>query len=229
MNKTLREMGRKGSGYGYGTSAKALSRALELQARALRAVRLPGMASAPRAALSPWTVDRDEDLDQNTKLKLEALEAIGSSKEDSASFQTLKEIVLNRSAHPRLRTEAMEQLVDFKKYDPLPVFLEVAKSDTGSEIQNAAIDYIGMLTKDKNRSVETLIELFYAIPADHSEQRENIFYSIAEVGNDRAVDFLAKIAKTDQKYDLRSQAIYYLGSIGNDRAKSALYEILREK
>jgi HEAT repeat protein len=86
-----------------------------------------------------------------------------------------------------------------------------------------------MLTQDKNRSVETLIELFYAIPDSRAEQRGNVFYSIAEVGNDRAVDFLAKIAQSRGKYDLRSDAVYYLGSIGSERARTALYEILKEK
>ncbi len=233
--RTLNRMvhGKAMRGYSYsfgkGAAARSLSRAMEEQGRTLRAIRLPSSARAPRATLAPGFFRSDEDLDEETRLKLEALEALGSENEDSASFRALREIVLDRSKKSRLRTAAMEQLVDFKKFDPLPVFLEVAKGDTGQEVQNSAIDYIGMLTKDKNRSVETLIELFYAIPESRADQRENIFYSIAEVGNDRAVDFLAKIAQTDEKYDLRREAVYYLGSIGSGRARSALVEILRQR
>jgi HEAT repeat protein len=231
LGSTLRSRGVKGYVYSSGNPPvlRSLNRALTLQSRALRAVRLPDMAHTPRAELAPGLFEREEDLDQETRLKLEALEALGSSKQDSAAFRALKDVALDRSANRRLRTAAMEQLVDFEAYDPLPVYLEVAKKDTGLEIQSAAIDYIGMLTKDKDRSVETLIELFYAIPNNRAEQRGNVFYSIAEVGNDRAVDFLAKIAQAHEQYNLRSEAIYYLGSIGNERSRAALYQILREK
>ncbi|HZY10131.1 MAG TPA: HEAT repeat domain-containing protein, partial [Bacteroidota bacterium] len=168
------------------------------------------------------------ELNKDTQLKMEALHALGE-KEDSDTYQTLKEIVLNKSQHKELRITAMMKLVDFKKNDPLPIFLEVAKNDTSEEIQNNAIDFIGMRTKDKNRSVEILIELFNAVPERRKEQREVIFYSIAEIGNDNAVDFLTKVARTNEDYDLRLNAIHYLGSIGSKKSRTALYEILREK
>jgi len=217
--------------FGTAPAARRLSQALRLQSRTLNAIRLPkGVGTAvPVPSLAPGWNDRDDELDQETRLKLEALEALGSGKQESTSFRALRDIVLDRSQHAKLRMAAMEGLVDFKKYDVLPVFLEAAKKDTSQQIQNAAIDYIGMLTNDKNRSVETLIELFDVIPHSRNDQRENIFYSIAEVGNERAVDFLAKVARTHDNYDLRREAVYYLGSIGSDRARTALYEILQGK
>src|ERR1041384_1106251 len=149
-----------GYSYSFGKgSARNLSRALEEQGRTLRSIRLPSSAHAPRAILAPGFFRSDEDLDEETKLKLEALEALGSENEDSASFRALREIVLDRSKKSRLRTAAMEQLVDFKKFDPLPVFLEGAKSDTGQEVQNSAIDYIGMLTKEEpfRRDIDRIV------------------------------------------------------------------------
>jgi len=207
-------------------STRTLSHALRLQSRALNSIRLPRF---PAAALAPGRIDGNDELDPETRLKMEALEALGSGKQDSTSFRALRDIALDRSQNPKLRIAAMEGLIDFKKYDVLPLFLEAAKKDTSREIQNAAIDYIGMLTNDKNRSVETLIELFDVIPHSRNDQRENVFYSIAEVGNERAVDFLAKVARTHENYDLRREAVYYLGSIGSDRARAALYEILQGK
>jgi tetratricopeptide (TPR) repeat protein len=218
--------------YGTAPAARQLSQALRLQSRTLNAIRLPRTlvgTPVPMPEMAPGWNDRDDDLDQETRLKMEALEELGSGKQDSTAFRALRDIVLDRSQNPRLRMAAMEGLVDFKKYDVLPVFLEAAKKDTSQEIQNAAIDNIGMLTNDKNRSVETLIELFDVIPRSRNDQRENVFYSIAEVGNERAVDFLAKVARTHENYDLRREAVYYLGSIGSDHARAALYEILQGK
>ena len=74
-----------------------------------------------------------------------------------------------------------------------------------------------------------LVDLFNAIPKDRTEQVQTIFYSIAEVGNDKAVDFLTTIGLGYDDYELRRDAVYYLGNIGGERARAALYEILRGK
>ncbi|HET6273896.1 MAG TPA: HEAT repeat domain-containing protein, partial [Bacteroidota bacterium] len=75
----------------------------------------------------------------------------------------------------------------------------------------------------------TLVDLFYTLPKSRKEQTQTIFYAVAEVGNDRAVDFLTKVALSHDDYDLRSDAVYYLGSIGGEKARAALYQILRSK
>ncbi|MBI1807742.1 MAG: HEAT repeat domain-containing protein [Ignavibacteria bacterium] len=211
--------------YGFGPNQKIIERQLKNQLRAMAHMRLPGKSPPPFPGLNGL----GGDLDQETRLKMEALHALGETKEDSTAFRSFRDVAINTSNATDLRIAAMDELAQCKKYDPFPVFLEIAKNDTSEQIQTTAIDHIGMFTKDKNRSVETLIELFNAIPKNRTDQRQNIFYSIAEVGNDRAVDFLATIAKTYDNYDLRSTAVYYLGSIGTDRARAALYEILRGK
>ena len=145
------------------------------------------------------------------------------------SFQALKEVALDKSQSPRLREAALEVLTEYKKFDVVSVFLEIAKNDTSTRLQSSAVDYLTEHIKDKNRSVETLIELYHAIPKNRREQRESIFYSIAEVGNEKAIDFLATVAKSDNDYDMRREAIYYLGSIGNEKARTVLYDILKGK
>jgi HEAT repeat protein len=171
----------------------------------------------------------EEKLDPEARLKMDALSALGESKEDSLSFRTLREVALDRKQQRVLRETAMDALLEFRKFDVLPVFVEIAKEDTSASMQDAAISYIGQLSHNKNRSVETLSELFYAIPAYRMEQRLNVLGSIAEIGNEKAVDVLAKVARTNDRYEVRSEAVYYLGSIGSDRARAVLYELLRSK
>ena len=171
----------------------------------------------------------EEKLDPEVRLKMDALYALGDTKEDSISFRTLRDVAIDRTQPRELRQAAMDALSNFTQLDVLPVFLEVVKKDTNEEIQNVAIDYMGQLSKNKNRSVETLAELFHAIPEYRNEQRQTVLSSIAEIGNDKAVDFLANIARTHEDYDLRSDAIYYLGNIGGEKARSALYDILKGK
>ncbi len=193
-----------------------------------RPLRLPSMSmSIPSIAM--WSVNSDEKLDPETRVRLDALYAIGDTKEDETSFQTLKDVALDRSQNIRLREAAIEVLSDFKNFDVMPVFLDLAKKDTNERIQDVAIEFIGRTNKDKNKSVDALISLFNSIPGSQKNRLENILYTIADVGNDKAVDFLAGVARSHENYELRSDAVYYLGTIGGERARTALYQILRNK
>ena len=189
--------------------------------------------TVPRVSVIPYSslgaLAGEEPVDEKTRLKMDALYALGETREDSTSFQTLRDVAVDRTQPRQLRNAAMDALSEFKKFDVLPVFVDIAKTDTNEEIQAVAIDYIGQLSKNKNRSVEALSELFGSIPKHRHEQLETVLSSIAEIGNDKAVDFLAGVAKSHENYELRSQAVYYLGNIGGDKAREALYEVLKEK
>lgn len=206
-------------GYGFDRSMRRLQR----QLRGLT-------VAAPRPTPQPWGIfSSDEKLDPETKLKMDALYAIGETKEDSTSYKALRDVALDRSQPHQLREAAMDALSDFRKFDVLPIFIEVAKTDTSEYMQNTAIEFVGQHSRDKNRSVETLMELFSSIPQYREEQLGTVLYSIADIGNDKAVDFLAKVARTNENYNLRSDAVYYLGNIGGEKARTALYEILKAK
>ncbi len=185
------------------------------------AVRLPSMAL--------WETDREEKLDPATRVRLEALYAIGDTKEDETAFLTLKDVALDKGQSIRLRQAAIEVLADFRKFDVMPVFVELAKKDTNERIQDAAIEFIGHANKDKNKSVEALVALFNSMPKSRKEKLETVLYTIADVGNDKAVDFLSTVARTHENYELRSNAVYYLGTIGGEKARTALYQILKSK
>jgi tetratricopeptide (TPR) repeat protein len=169
----------------------------------------------------------EEKLDDATRLKMDALYALGEAKEDDNSFSTLRDVALDTRQVRPLREAAMDALSGFTKHDVVSVFVEIARKDTSADIQGFAIDYIGDHGTDKNQRVTVLDDLFRSLPKSRGEQRKSIVYTIADVGNDRAVDFLKKVALADEDYDLRRDAVYYLGSIGGESARSALYEILK--
>ncbi len=182
----------------------------------------------PHMAMGYYNMSH-EKLDEETQLQLEVLNALGDKRDDENSYSALKEVAIDSKQHRTLRVAAMDQLAEFKKPDPLPVFIEIAKKDTSEEIQNMAIDYIGSLSGNKNRSVETLSELFSAIPKYRISQLQAVLGSIAEIGNDKSVDFLGTVARSNDNYDLRRDAVYYLGGIGNEKARAVLLEILKTK
>jgi tetratricopeptide (TPR) repeat protein len=215
----------EGSSYAFTTAPRAMAidrsmRVLNRQMRRLKATPLPGMR---------WGGVLDEKEDPETQLKLDALAAIGEMKEDDKSFQTLRDIAVDPSQPRTLRYAAIDGLSSFTKHDVVGVYLDIAKRDTSEELQSVAIDYISQASGDKKRSVDVLIDLFKVVPEQREEQQQNVLYSIAEVGTDRAIDFLVTVARTHRKYELRSDAVYLLGNIGGERARTALYEILKGK
>jgi tetratricopeptide (TPR) repeat protein len=195
--------------------------------RADRAYRRVGVRVGPEGA---WTVVRiDEDLDQDTRLKMEALYALGDAQEDEESFTTLRGVALDLKQPQPLREAAMESLSGFERFDVATVFVEIAKNDTSPAVQSYAIDYIGELGEDGNEKVSILIDLFGSVPKERTDQRQTIFFTIADVGNDKAIDFLSSVATSKEDYDLRREAVYYLGSIGGVRARKALLQILNKR
>jgi hypothetical protein len=229
----------RSSGYGYDVtprldgSMRKLNqslRKLELTTpRALTMPRMPAPARAPRALWGGnlWLTS-DDTLDEKTKIKMDALYAIGDTKEDSVSYKTLRDVALDPKQPRELRMTALDALSEFKKFDVLPAFIQIATTDKDEEIQNSAINYISDLSGNKDRRVDALIKLFNMLPADKKNQQETIFYTIADIGNDKAVDFLISVAKASPNNELRRQAIYYLGNIGGEKARAALYDVLKE-
>ena len=230
-----------GYGYAYGRDAERSLRDMERKlrnisgtrmARALRVMpAVPGAPGAPMAwSVAPRLAGTDEEkLDPETELKVEALYAIGTAKPDDKGFKTLKDVALDFSAARPLREAALDALSNFKNYDLVPVYTEIARRDTSAAMRELAIDFITTSVRDKNKSVGILIDLYNASPNAPVEQRRSLFYFIANVGNDRAVDFLAAVAKTEKDFSLRREAVAYLGNIGSERARAALYSILEEK
>jgi hypothetical protein len=196
-----------------------------------RAPRAPRAPNAPTVAITghPYSTSfwgKEEKLDPDTQLKLDALYALGDGKEDEKSFESLKRIALDRKQPREMRIAALDIVSNYRKFDVMPLYTEIAKTDTAEEIQAYVIDYISSNSKDKNKSVQTLIDLFNSTPKGRIEQRRQIFFAIADVGNDKAIDFLGNVARTGDSYELRREAVFYLGTMGTEKARGVLLEIM---
>ncbi|MBI5020600.1 MAG: hypothetical protein HZB59_04125 [Ignavibacteriales bacterium] len=146
-------------------------------------------------------------------------------KESENNFRKLRKVVLDLNQPLDARETALMNLSAFKKIDVLPVFVDVAKRDTSEDIQFMVVDILS----NKEKSISVLINLFNNIPPGRKQQREMVFYRIAENGGEEAVDFLKDIALSNEENDFKNQAIYFLGSIGGSKSREALLEILNGK
>jgi len=164
--------------------------------------------------------------DPTERSKVLAIEAIG--KDRPGSLETLIELFKET---PKRRTQEQELLLnaiaDINSERAFQFIKEVATTHGNRDIRNMAIYQIGEMGNDE--SVETLSEMFNALPKQRKEQRETIMYSVANIGSDRAIDFLATVARTGDDEELRGNAIYYLTNIGGEKARTALYKVLERR
>jgi hypothetical protein len=186
------------------------------------------MFITPKAVLMPRVPDR-EALTPAVEVKIEALRALSHSPDDAAAFQKLRVIVTDNRQPEPVREVALESAARFRDPEVLPFLVTVARSDTSRDLQVLAVDLIGEHRAARNERVERLIDLYEDVPRNRMEQRRAIFYTIAGIGNDRAVDFLKAVAVSDENYDLRREAVFYLGGIGTEHARSALFDILKHE
>jgi outer membrane protein assembly factor BamD (BamD/ComL family) len=186
------------------------------------------MFISPNAIVKPRIPDR-EALSPAVEVKIEALRALGHAPETPAAFEKLRVIATDNRQPEPVREVALESAARFRDPEVLSFLVTVARSDSSRDLQVLAVDLIGEHRAAKNERVEKLITLYEDVPRDRQEQRKAIFYSIAGIGNDRAVDFLKTVAISDEDYDLRREAVFYLGGIGTERARAALFEILKDE
>jgi hypothetical protein len=150
---------------------------------------------------------------------------VGEMEENENNFRRLKKVVLDLSQPLDARETALMNLSAFKKINVVPILIDVAKQDTSEDMQFMVVDILN----NNEKPISVLINLFNNIPPVRKQQREMVFYRIAENGGDEAVDFLKKIAVSNEDVDLKNRAIYFLGSIGGPKAREALSKILNEK
>lgn len=218
--------------YSYGSSLAASARALRDAEREMRRVqwrlgRISG--TTPLPGLPGGRSHDDAKLDQKTRLRLTALQALSESANDKEAFATLKEVALDKSQPDIMRITAIESLEGFRKFDVVPVLVDIARTDPNDDIQVSAIYTIADAGGDKNKTVDALVTLFQSYPKEKEKQQQTALYAIADIGNDKAVDFLVKVATTNENYELRNDAVYYLGNIGSEKSRAALLQILRTK
>ena len=164
------------------------------------------------------------------KIRSTAIYQIGEMRKHGSDVSKfLMDIARDQKQNKNIRKSAFYALRNFTNIDVYKFYADLAKNDPDKEIQQSAIYHIGHNNKNKAGSMELLMQLFDQLPADRTHAQESCLYGIADIGGDKAVDFLIKVAKTHQDYKIREKAVYYLGNIGGDKARSALLEILQGK
>jgi tetratricopeptide (TPR) repeat protein len=183
--------------------------------------------SAPvRMHITGSGVDDDAEL----AIRIRALDAIVSGKHDDSTFTILRNLAVDPKQPVPVRHVALNSLAGFFQKDPGSVFLFVANRDTNETVQRIAIELFATSNRSRADRTEHLIAMFKRFENSkpgHGGALSTTLYALAAIGDDRATDFLARIARSNTNQTLRNDAVYYLGNIGTDRARQVLLKIVR--
>ncbi|MCI0706856.1 MAG: HEAT repeat domain-containing protein [Ignavibacteriae bacterium] len=195
----------------------------------LRETALHSLRELRRTDVLPILVDVAKN-DPSEKIRSSAIYQIGQMRKyDSNVSKVLTELARDHNQPREIRKTAIYSLREFTDFDVHSFYIDLAKNDPDREIQQTAIYYLAQNKKDKSAAIDLLVKLFDELPADRTEAQETCIYGVANIGGEKAVDFLIKVAKTHKDYEMRQKAVYYLGNIGGEKARSALMEILQGK
>jgi HEAT repeat protein len=168
-----------------------------------------------------------QDPDESTRHV--ALGTILESKQGrsvNSLIHLFEEVPQHRTEQRQLLLQAIAEGGGAKGTDFL---MKMVRTNKDPDIKTDAVMYLSESGGDKERSVEALIRLFESIGKERQEERHTILYGIANVGNDRAVEFLGRIAMSNRDEDLRSEAVYYLSNIGGEKARRLLRQALERE
>jgi hypothetical protein len=170
--------------------------------------------------------------DPDVQVRITALDAMLSGKHDGTTFNALEEIARDSKQPLPVRHVALNSLSGFPERDPATIFWSVANHDTNETIQRIAIELFASSNRAREDRTDKLITMFRRFEKS-SPRREGALsttlYSLAAIGNDRATEFIARIARSGKDAALRSDAVYYLGNIGTEKARQELLKIIMGK
>jgi hypothetical protein len=170
-------------------------------------------------------------LDPRTRTRLQAMQELAQSGGTDATPQALKDVVLDPRQPVQLRLSAVYSLGSLRQPEARSVLLEIARTDAASDFQRSAIEVYAQSAPERGKAVEDLIALFRQFSGNGNARDPRIgttLYAIASLGDARATDFLAEVARTHADEDIRNTAVLYLGSMGTERSRNALIQLLRE-
>jgi HEAT repeat protein len=163
---------------------------------------------------------RHETSDRATDVRVEALVALGKQADDSSVVNTLRHIALDRHEPVPMRQVALYSLSRSRKPETMPVFVQVATSDTNDELRSSAVFCIAEAGKNNPNSVRVLREIYETLPHHEVEQRVNVLDVIGTTGDAHALDFLVSVARSNTDPEVTAAAIEGIGETRAGRAKA---------
>jgi hypothetical protein len=168
--------------------------------------------------------------DPSPELRTVAIRFLGQTLRDSgeAADTLIRFYEKTPDLEPEIRRELIGAVAAAGNSRAMEFLTTLARGEANPVIRISAIEGLGRIPRQPEKSLGVLMELYEKEPRSGPELLSAALFSAAEIGTDRAVDFLSRVARTEKNPRLRGEAVYYLSNIGGEKARTALRQILLE-
>jgi len=159
--------------------------------------------------------------DQNTELKLVALDALLQMNRDKA-FPILERIIRSNEDY-RMRVKALFVLSQSDHPRRVPLLLEAAQKDSHPDVREKAIFWLGQT--ESKEALKALKELYHAVGS--VKLREKIIFPISQQNGIEAVQVLIALYRSETSLELKKKIIFRLGQMEHDEARKFIESLLQ--
>lgn len=156
-------------------------------------------------------------------LKLVALDALLNMDKEKA-FPILEKII-RTSKNQKLRRKAIFIISQTRDDRVPPLLVSVALKDSDLKVREKAIFWLG---QHGGKSVLADLDKIYKNLGDSKIDlmlKEKVIFSIGQVGNEKAMELLITIAKSDENIKMREKAVFWIGQQNSEKSLKLLLDI----
>jgi HEAT repeat protein len=158
---------------------------------------------------------------QRDKGKRGLMAAVAMHETKSLVIPCLQKYV--KEDHMELRCQAVFWLAQQEHRDAFDILKDVVRNDPSSKVREDTVFWIGQKAKTDNliEIVETV-----ALKDPAREVRKKAVFALSQVPDERGVDSLIKIARSEKDRSIQKEAIFWLGQKASKKAMESLTDIV---
>jgi HEAT repeat protein len=166
-------------------------------------------------------LDKLYERSQRVKCKRGLMAAVSIHDTKSLVIPCLQKYV--KDDNVELRCQAVFWLAQQDHQDAFDILKNVVRNDASSKVREDAVFWIGQKAK-----TDDMIEIIETVALKDSvrEVRKKAVFALSQAPDERGVDALIKIARSQQDPATQKEAVFWLGQKASQKAKESLADIV---
>jgi hypothetical protein len=158
-----------------------------------------------------YTVASGPEDDPQTKMKLEAFQALLRSNHDEKTYELLKQTLLDPKQPYRMKEVAIYGSKQFDKKDLADLYLQALRNDTSTMLKRHLLYQLGSLPDKGDERVLSVLTQTALDTKQDRQVREGALIGLRNAKGSNVLDIYIRIATTDTDLKFREMALYQIG------------------
>jgi HEAT repeat protein len=166
-------------------------------------------------------LDKLYESSQRDKCKRGLMAAVAMHETKSLVIPCLRKYV--KEDNVELRCQAVFGLAQQDRQEAFDILKDVVRNDASSKVRKDSVFWIGQ--KAKTNALIQIVETV-ALKDTAREVRKQAVFALSQAPDDRGVDALIRVAKSEKDWAIQKEAIFWLGQKASKKAMASVEEIV---